>query len=101
MSAEKPRRLGRRWAALIGGAAMGAPPTQESDLQRVPTGRIRPNPFQPRREFDQAELNELAASLKANGLLQPMTVRRAGDDYELIAGERRLRAAAQLGWSDI
>jgi ParB family chromosome partitioning protein len=63
--------------------------------------RIRPNPFQPRKTFNPDELAELEASIAASGLLQPVTVRRAGDAYELIAGERRLRAATNLGWSEI
>jgi ParB family chromosome partitioning protein len=71
------------------------------DLLRIEISRIRPNPFQPRHEFKPEELAELEASLKASGLLQPITVRRRGDAYELIAGERRLRAATNLGWTDI
>src|SRR6202012_3639313 len=71
------------------------------DLQRVAISRIRANPFQPRREFNAEELAELQASLKASGLLQPISVRRRGDAYELIAGERRLRAATNLGWTEI
>lgn len=104
MSIEKPRRLGRGLEALIPGAvtpAAPAPQAPSSDYQRLPLTRISPNPYQPRREFDEAELAELQASLKASGLLQPITVRRAGDGFELISGERRLRAATRLGWSDI
>jgi ParB family chromosome partitioning protein len=100
MSAEKPRRLGRGLEALIsssGGATSGS----DSDLQRIAVSRIRANPFQPRREFDVAGLAELEASLAASGLLQPITVRRRGDAYELIAGERRLRAATNIGWTEI
>lgn len=104
MSAEKPRRLGRGLEALIPGAASPAAslaaPT-ESDLRRIPLSRIRPNPFQPRREFDPTEMAELEASLKSSGLLQPISVRHRGDAYELIAGERRLRAASNLGWTEI
>jgi ParB family chromosome partitioning protein len=103
MSAEKPRRLGRGLEALIAGAnttstASSVPP---SELQRIPLSRIRPNPFQPRREFSPAELTELEASLKSSGLLQPISVRRNGDAFELIAGERRYRAATNLGWTEI
>ena len=99
MSAEKPRRLGRGLEALIQSSASA--PAAPNDLQRIPLGRIRPNPFQPRREFDPEQLAELEASLKASGLLQPISVRRRGDAFELVAGERRLRAATNLGWSDI
>lgn len=101
---EKPRRLGRGLEALIpgaGSAITAAGPAPSSDYQRLPIASIRPNPYQPRREFRESELAELQASLKSSGLLQPVTVRRAGADYELISGERRLRAATRLGWADI
>lgn len=105
MSVEKPRRLGRGLEALIPGAMAPAAPataaTPPSDYQRLPLARIKPNPYQPRREFDETEMTELQASLKASGLLQPITVRRTGDGFELISGERRLRAATRLGWTDI
>ena len=100
MAAEKPRRLGRGLEALIPGSTT-QPSSPGSDLDRIPISRIRPNPFQPRRDFPPAELAELEASLQANGLLQPVTVRRRGDVYEIIAGERRLRAASNIGWTDI
>ena len=99
MSVEKQRRLGRGLEALIGAAQPTT--TATTDLQRIPTARIRPNPYQPRREFDPNALAELEASIKANGLLQPITVRRKGDSYELIAGERRLRAVRNLDWKDV
>lgn len=108
MSIEKQSRLGRGLGALIPGAgtsAVVAPPAPEpapaSDYQKLPIKSIRPNAFQPRREFAEAELAELAVSLKASGLLQPITVRRDGAGYELISGERRLRAASRLGWAEI
>lgn len=101
MSAEKPRRLGRGLDALIPAAGASGAAAPASDLQRVQMARIRPNPFQPRREFDRAELAELESSLKASGLLQPITVRQRGDAFELIAGERRYRAATNLGWTEI
>lgn len=69
----------------------------------IPVARIEPNPFQPRTEFREHDLADLTASIKANGLLQPVTVRShpSGTGYQLIAGERRLRAAVRLGWSEI
>jgi ParB family chromosome partitioning protein len=72
-------------------------------LQHLRLSEIRPNPYQPRKEFRLDELAELQASLKASGLLQPITVRPApnGVGFELIAGERRFRAATSLGWSEI
>lgn len=111
MSADPPRRLGRGLEALISTARQQrespAPENQrgqgtESDLQRVRIADVSPNHFQPRRTFTEAELAELESSLKANGLLQPITVRPKGHGkWELVAGERRLRAATRLGWTDI
>jgi ParB family transcriptional regulator, chromosome partitioning protein len=110
MSTDKPRRLGRGLEALIPGAAVatGTSATAtatvsapSSEYQRLPIAQIGPNPYQPRREFDEAELSELQASLKSSGLLQPILVRQSSGGYELISGERRLRAATRLGWADI
>lgn len=94
------KRLGRGLEALLGpisreqAAAQGA-------LRELPVGSIRPNPFQPRREFDPAALDELASSIEASGLLQPVVVRSAKSGYELIAGERRWRAVQKLGWQKV
>ena len=63
--------------------------------------QIRPNPSQPRRTFDRAGLEALAASIAQHGMLQPLTVRRQGSGYELVAGERRLRAARMLGIAEV
>ena len=102
MASDKPRRLGRGLEALIAPAADDGPSARGA-LQGIPIAEIRPNPYQPRREFNAEELSELEASLRASGLLQPITVRpaHAGRGYELIAGERRLRAATNLGWVEI
>ena len=101
MTADKPR-LGKGLGALLSAAQERAPAElPASDLQVIALSRIRPNPFQPRRVFNPDELAELEASLKSTGLLQPISVRRTGDAYELIAGERRLRAATNLGWTEI
>lgn len=67
----------------------------------VPVGAVAPNPKQPRTEFDQAGIDALAASIESVGLLQPIVVRADGDGYVLVAGERRLRAAKQLGHAEI
>jgi ParB family chromosome partitioning protein len=95
------RRLGRGLDALFNTA--GGQTARESALRDLPVAEIAPNPFQPRRNFSRAELQELEESLRANGLLQAVTVRPApsGKGYELIAGERRLRAASNLGWKNI
>jgi ParB family chromosome partitioning protein len=71
------------------------------ELPRIPIDRIDPNPDQPRRLFDVARLDELARSIERSGLLQPVVVRRAGDRFELIVGERRWRAAQLAGLSAI
>jgi len=77
--------------------------SDDGALKSIPIAQIGRNPFQPRREFNVEELGELEESLKASGLLQPVTVRRrqGKDGFELIAGERRLRAATKLGWKEI
>jgi ParB family chromosome partitioning protein len=102
---EKPRRLGRGLEALLSGHSTTTESIAEdrSALRNIAVSRIRPNPYQPRKEFNAQELAELQASLRENGLLNPIAVRPApsGDGFELIAGERRLRAAAGLGWSEI
>lgn len=67
----------------------------------LPIAAIRPNPDQPRRAFDPAALAELADSIRAMGILQPLTVRRTDDGWELVAGERRLRAAALAGLTTV
>ena len=102
MAVEKPRRLGRGLEALISPVGEGSAGPR-SAMQALPISEIRPNPYQPRRQFGAEELAELEASLGSSGLLQPITVRPAdgGRGYELIAGERRLRAATNLGWTEI
>lgn len=67
----------------------------------LPIVRIRPNPSQPRKIFESDSLRELAASIEHYGILQPLTVRRVGADFELVAGERRLRAARMLGLVEV
>lgn len=95
------KRLGRGLEALLGPISREQAVAQGS-LRELPVDAIRPNPFQPRREFDAAGLQDLAASIEASGLLQPVVVRTAsGGGYELIAGERRWRAVQRLGWSRV
>ena len=109
--------LGRGLGALLSGSPTAAktPPApvlatpQTSDLpvvdaregvERVPLARIRPCPLQPRKDFSVEALRELADSIKEQGIVQPLIVRVRGDDYELIAGERRWRAAQMLGLAE-
>src|SRR5262245_31756705 len=89
------RRLGRGLHALLGDAD-GA-----HDGSEVALDRIEHNPFQPRKTFDKDELASLSASVKQHGILQPIVVRSVGDHYQLIAGERRLRAAQEAGLTSI
>jgi ParB family chromosome partitioning protein len=127
----KPKRLGRGLIGLItrtepsppapeapaaaspaappaGGRLGGAqlPPGSGAPIQppaprTLPVASIRPNPFQPRAAFDEAALQELADSIRAHGLLQPIVVRRSLAGYEVLAGERRLRAAKSIGLTEI
>lgn len=129
MTPEPPRRLGRGLDALLarkepakpaaapaGPAASSSPAAtattapavvvEENEagaLRTLKLADIRPNPYQPRKEFRPEELADLENSLRVNGLLQPITVRPEpnGKGFELIAGERRYRAASRLGWTDI
>ena len=89
------KALGRGLEALIpSGAATATLEPREAGLRELSIEDIGPNPYQPRAHFDEAAILELAASIKATGVLQPVLVRRAGaEGYELVAGERRLRAA--------
>lgn len=87
--------LGRGLDALI-------PQDHPTDgYQQIPVGKIQPNPDQPRDHFDSGRIDDLASSIAAVGLLQPIVVRPTEDAYVLVAGERRLRAVKQLGWDDI
>ena len=93
----KPKGLGRGLDALLGG---DAPPRDA--LLTLPVARIRPGRYQPRTRMDQQALAELAASIRAQGLMQPVLVRPVDrDKYELIAGERRWRAAQMAGLDEV
>jgi len=98
------KRLGRGLAALIGEMDKPANPSQQSapSDRRVPIEFISPNPRNPRRRFAEAELADLASSIKEHGIVQPIVVRPAqGGRYEIIAGERRWRAAQQAGLAQV
>ena len=98
-------RLGRGLAALIGDVGTEAAPSRgESAPRRAALEHLRPNPRNPRRNFPDAELDELAASIQSKGLIQPVVVRRVAGKpapYEIVAGERRWRAAQRAGLSEI
>ncbi|MDX1648199.1 MAG: ParB/RepB/Spo0J family partition protein [Longimicrobiales bacterium] len=94
-------RLGRGLGALLGDYL--DPEVQKSEIRTVPLSAIVPNPLQPRRVFTEAELSDLAASIRENGLLQPLVVRPvpgSTDRFELVAGERRFRALGSLDWKE-
>lgn len=74
---------------------------RERRVMQLPPSQIRPNPAQPRREFDEKGLQDLAGSVARHGILQPLTVRRTPTGWELVAGERRLRAAVMAGLSTV
>jgi ParB family transcriptional regulator, chromosome partitioning protein len=104
MSAAKKRGLGRGLDALLGGGDTGTPSVieQEGELRALPIQYIQPGKYQPRRHWNDEALDELAASIKAQGLIQPVVVRAIGkNSYELIAGERRWRAAQRAQMSEI
>jgi ParB family chromosome partitioning protein len=94
--------LGRGLGALIPTAAEPlTQASQDSSPRDVAVDRITPSPFQPRRTFDEAKLEELAASIRHQGIIQPLVVRPQGEGFELIAGERRWRAAMRAGLSRV
>ncbi len=115
----KRRHLGRGLESLLGPmggvvadppASPAAPPqtvelppdtTMKESLRTIRTSEIKPNPYQPRQNWSDEDLADLAASIKANGILQPILVRKKGAGYELIAGERRLRAAGLNGLEEV
>lgn len=102
LSSTQKRGLGKGLSALI--PAVSEPlvqPPQESRPREVAVERITPSPFQPRRSFDESKIDELAASIRNQGIIQPLVVRPLGDGYELIAGERRWRAAMRAGLSRV
>jgi len=94
------KRLGRGLEALLGPISREQAEAAGT-LRELPMSSVRPNPYQPRTRPDDADLADLAASMAASGLLQPIVVRPRSGGYELIAGERRWRAAGQLGWTKI
>ncbi len=108
---EPPRRLGRGLSALLGDAVEpdaapegGERPAGEPVPSAVPIDLIAPNPAQPRRRFDEAELDDLAASIREHGVLQPVILRPDPSDparYQIVAGERRWRAAGRAGLHEI
>lgn len=103
---EGPRKaLGRGLAALMPGASSvpqsQLPGVQTAGLRMLPIERLKPHPKQPRKHFAAEGIAELADSIKLQGVLQPIIVRREGDDYQIVAGERRWRAATAAGLQEV
>lgn len=94
---EKRPALGRGLSALIPESPAQAAPVARDTPHEVDLDLLEPNPKQPRLHFDEASLDELAASIRSNGLVQPIVVRRREGRYEIVAGERRWRAAQRIG----
>lgn len=121
MMGKEPRGLGKGLSALLGDSAPMAQQLrspvgyvnkniagtstarrESSDIVRIPVGMITPNPYQPRMNFDQEALDELTASIKSLGLVQPITVRKISEgNYQIISGERRYKACCQAGMTMI
>jgi ParB family chromosome partitioning protein len=106
MTSEPQRRLGRGLDALLGefGNSPAAEPSAGRRQNRVPLALIHPNPRNPRHEFATGDLDDLAASIRSHGVVQPIVVRAIagpGETYEIIAGERRWRAAQRAGLHDV
>jgi len=105
MSVAKKRGLGRGLEALLGPkAAAEAPPLEATEgdvLRTVPIDALVPGKYQPRRTMDQSKLAELAESIKAQGVIQPIVVREMGKSFEIIAGERRWRASQLAGLAQV
>ncbi len=103
----KERRLGRGLEALLarpgeeGQDAPEAAAAATASMHRASVFEIDPNPYQPRQDFDAAEIESLAESIRAHGVIQPIVVRRQGERFQLVAGDRRLRASIKAGLADV
>ena len=95
------RRLGRGLATLIGDVATQPAADRSRAPRRLSIASIRPNPRNPRKSYDPAELDELVQSVREKGVVQPILVRPVGNEFEIIAGERRWRAAQKAGLHDV
>jgi ParB family transcriptional regulator, chromosome partitioning protein len=93
--------LGRGLGALIPQRQEVLEARVTPGLAEIPISQIQPNPFQPRKTFNEASIEELARSVRQHGIVQPLVVTRAGDKYKLIAGERRFRAAQKAGLTTV
>jgi ParB family transcriptional regulator, chromosome partitioning protein len=98
----QPKRgLGKGLGALLGDAPVPTSPEVHGALREIAVARITPNPFQPRKNFDAAAMDDLKTSIAEFGVLVPIIVRKRGENFEIVAGERRWRACAALGQANI
>ena len=98
---ENPRKaLGKGLSSLLPGRPV-SPPVEDTPINKLPIQAIEPNPMQPRSVFDAPRLAELAQSIRANGIIQPLIVRKVGEQFYLVAGERRWRAAKLAGLAEV
>ena len=97
----RSRRLGPGVDALLSRPAEEIAASGDGELRDIPLEQLRPSPYQPRTQFEDEALDALAESLKSRGTIQPIVVRRIGNQYELVAGERRLRAAQKAKLSSL
>src|SRR5436309_15278918 len=95
------RALGRGLGALIPQKQVEPQPAQSPGLAEIALEQISPNPYQPRKTFNEASIEELALSVREHGIVQPLVVMRSGDRFKLIAGERRFRAAHKAGLTEV
>ncbi len=101
MARKQQKRLGKGLGALLGDY-LPSEGAAAHDVEQLPVAQLRPNPFQPRQGLDRKTLDGLIASIRDNGLLQPVVVRPVGDGaWEVVAGERRFRAVQELGWTHV
>ena len=100
-SPKKKPALGRGLGSLMGEAQSETGFIEQQDETKVPIDKIKPNPNQPRTHFNETLLNELADSIRENGVLQPLLVRKSGRQYEIIAGERRYQASKIAGLDEL
>ena len=104
--AEKKKKLNKWLDAIFGGDITSLiddieHSTPESSQEKIKLDEIRPNPYQPRKVFDEQALNELALSIQEHGIFQPVILKKSVQGYEIVAGERRYRAAIKLGMQEV
>lgn len=93
---DRKSALGKGLSSLLSDAEIGLVNISDTNITELPLNMIYPNPYQPRKTFDEEEMNNLIDSIKESGIIQPIIVRKVGERYEIVSGERRFRAAVRL-----